>query len=650
MEDCDIDLKPEGVSAASSTPMDVSIVPRSDVWTQYSLSKQRGLSAARQTGLLFLELMKTPEMLSDCLQEDIESFTNALLDRNNVDILYLQILASMPNTSLQSLIVQLARLHSTPQNVETQSALLFSLSKVLPAAVESDQVAALLMETSRTLLGEAAHLFSPYPNPYREAVAVKFLPLLLSRRKQSETLRQFYLEILPAVTKFFVGAVLHSLPDTDAVCLTPEEVWDSLNEILTEVSCLLSSEGQHSPRKSATWKQSHPFWNTRCPSVHELVIWWANFQTATAKLSPSESQIQLNFCYRLAFWGFLLYWYTATKNESQMPERRPYLLQITVPDGADPGSLPKPTAQSRLRSALGEKLEKIFTLTREVWLTLTDVKTLRAIDSIVNDLQLDSSSAAYITFRLDLAAITDDHSLSSYHADLHPRWVKIQLIVTNLSIRIRKDGLNAAVFPEMVAVFSQLNRTAWSFGDRKPAGTSLVYVWDDVEVSEHLCGVLVDAMLKQPLDRASDEFLSALLVFIQPLLPALITILKGIVGVIGSRDKFVFKRFFAYIVSVDVMAEVGQALATGTVVMDLTTEPLTGAASVHKTRGANRGTTDALLVELQRHVANLPAVPFKSSACQAVMAFVSNEKDNLARVIFQQASGLSSRRGRGTVA
>ena len=81
-------------------------------------------------------------------------------------------------------------------------------------------------------------------------------------------------------------------------------------------------------------------------------------------------------------------------------------------------------------------------------------------------------------------------------------------------------------------------------------------------------------------------------------------------------------------------------------IMDLTTEPLTtgAAVSVHKTRGVNRGTTDALLLEMQRHIIIMSPPVSSSNVYQAVALFMKAEAD-VAGIVFQQASISPARRG-----
>ena len=208
-----------------------------------------------------------------------------------------------------------------------------------------------------------------------------------------------------------------------------------------------------------------------------------------------------------------------------------------------------------MRKSLEKQLEKILCLIQDVYCSIKDEPVF---NGAVEALQLEESSSSYLTFRADYATLSGGHAPAARCSEYHPAWLRAQLAVSHVGGRIRKEGLTVAIFPEITAIFSLLHRTADCPLTKKRPTSSMVYVWSDCEVLDYFCAVIVDHMLKQPLDRASDEFLAALLVFIQPILPFSVAAVKRIVTVIGTRDKFAFKKFFTYIVSAVVVSEIAQ--------------------------------------------------------------------------------------------
>ena len=152
-------------------------------------------------------------------------------------------LAVLPASSLQSLIVGITRHYAKPSGLEDRAALLLSLAKVLPSAVNTIAVAELMADTAQLLLSEAKRYRSCYCNAYREAALMRFLPIILTRKTPTVEMKKIFLSFIPDVASFFVGAALKTIPENDAVCLTPEEIWSSLEEMFTEVLNLMS-EGQ----------------------------------------------------------------------------------------------------------------------------------------------------------------------------------------------------------------------------------------------------------------------------------------------------------------------------------------------------------------------------------------------------------------------
>lgn len=293
-------------------------------------------------------------------------------------------------------------------------------------------------------------------------------------------------------------------------------------------------------------------------------------------------------------------------------------------------------------SSLSERLTAIFQLAQEVWLTFNQSDKLTQIEKL---LHLETSSICS-TFRCDLAILTGTNLPTSICVDSQPFWLKTQLVAQEISSAVR-GGLTPAIFDDILRSSSQMrlqippqSHQLLSLRNTQPR---ICFAWNDFEIFGFFCDLIIHHLKLQPLDRVNDEYLSVVFTLIQPVVERHLPTLQQIFTVLQSRSKFTFKQFFDYIVLPEIIMEFSGFL--GKVTLELRVEQQVVGVSTHKTRGANRESTEALQTEFQRH---MMLVALNSSPFRTVQTFLRNEREVISRVLFSPPN-LSPKRARGNV-
>lgn len=293
----------------------------------------------------------------------------------------------------------------------------------------------------------------------------------------------------------------------------------------------------------------------------------------------------------------------------------------------------KKIAQSEV-SWIG-RLQQVLLLAREVWESLVISGGRSVLDSTIQTLQLETSSI-YATFWHDLAVLNHVSFKMPNLPETHPTWLRLQIRIQQ-TLSTAKDGLTVPVFDELLRVVSQLRVNTPplagqldSFRNKQPR---FFYVQNDYEILAFCCSLLVDYLQVHSVNRESDEYLSFLLVIIQAVAEFRMDLFRQLLLAIETRKKFSFKQFFEYIVLPEIIAEFGGML--GKVHLELRAEPATMGIAIHKTRGANRESTEALQTELLRHalMSGMHSNPFR-----AVQNFLKNEKESVHKVLLNSAN------------
>lgn len=278
-----------------------------------------------QAGQIFASLLAHQNRPhSSLVQAEIQHFVDAMLEKPSADLTYLKILAYLPDSLLQNFLICIIKLHNKPFQIEDRCALLFSFIKIYPKLIDEYPILELLMETSNTLLSEGKRKFRTYCHKYREIFVTKCFPLLLTSDKTKELL-PFYARELREVIWYYNAYLLNACPDEETVVSHPGAAWHNLFQLVNRV-CRLHEI--HLPR----------FWNYRSSSISGLIAWWRSFllwKESEDGIEAKNHVENLDFDLAFMFWSFLVISYSDMKDDSMIPERRPFLIRTGSSDAIE---------------------------------------------------------------------------------------------------------------------------------------------------------------------------------------------------------------------------------------------------------------------------------------------------------------------------
>ena len=526
------------------------------------------------------------------------------------------------------------------------------------AAPTSDElIIQQIRETCHSLFNEAKLKSSNYCNAYRHTALMKFLPVILAQRNFSPSSREFLFGVIPELVKFFLSAVFEWNSEQGTSVVVPiDSAWVSLFQTVRRIFDVCCEDNKI-PKPPEFWS----VWKTSVPC---LKVWWKQLiQWNTIVRQSTNLPSTILFWLKFIFAGFLIYIYDQIKLECGLPERRPFLFEIPNIYGASKTSSRQSTSHI---DRTVSRLQQIFLLAENVWTTLIREQQMypdSIMDTTIAELDLHDSPM-FLSFQSDFWTF---HQLPGFIPphDIHPSWLTIQLLSRNVSLKLSTGQLTPSILEEVLNLTAKFQlRNGWSRTTSKDFDEErgLRYICDDSEILVFFCSVCTVHMARQPVERCSDEFLSTLLVFMQPVIDKCTDLLRAVAAALIMRQKFVFKQFFTYICSPEIIAgtilcfpeaknvivilnnlirhrcfiffsvEISGLL--GKVGLELTPEPLTSTAgSVHNTRGAIRGSTDVLQTELQKLAINAIS---NSDVILAVQRYMGDNKETLSVVMFQQ--------------
>ncbi|XP_055332844.1 uncharacterized protein LOC129584629 [Paramacrobiotus metropolitanus] len=292
-------------------------------------------------------------------------------------------------------------------------------------------------------------------------------------------------------------------------------------------------------------------------------------------------------------------------------------------------------------------MEGIMNLSEKVWNILNDDDANRLLLSqTYSELRLDESSV-FSTFRSDLAILIG-RSLAIFDSDSFPYWLKTQLLAQHIA-QSCKTPITLETFENICKLVRRLrvqgkfDVSRSIFDGEKSA--MVAYIWDDQDLLAFCCMILLnhlqsDLMKPQSVDRISDEHLQVAFVLIQPVIGQYPDLFRHLFTVLEARQKFSFRQFFDFIISPEIVSEF--SLLLGKVVMELRSESPSVGVSVHKTRGANRESTEALQADLQRHAFFMTSTG--NHLFEAIQNYLTAETLTIIRILFPAVDNASPKR------
>ncbi|GAU94083.1 hypothetical protein RvY_05917 [Ramazzottius varieornatus] len=630
----DVDIKEEDRvvpwSTAPPEMMDTGNINPEDPLGKYFASLRQGLSRATQTAILLAEVVNSrhgTSRSSPYVQDELTHYIEALLDSPKVDPLYLHIVANLSDKDLQDLVITLIAQCRETRQIEKCSAILFSFLRILPAASSDEIVLHQIRETCLSLLAQAKLKSSSYCSAYRQTALMKFLPVVLAQRTLSPSSIEFSISLVPEVVRFYVAAVYESESVQRSHVLIPaDNAWVRLFQTLTKIFTS-ACENLKIPKPPQFWS----VWKTSVPA---LKVWWKQIiQWDSILHNQDHLPPSVSFWLKFVFISFLIHFYDQLKVECGLPERKPFLLDVPAVCSTS-GSSTGDSDLSRCKKL--ERLREVFLLAKLVWVALEEQNESLKEKTMV-ELAFLPVTPTYMSFHLDCRTSFGLRDAAPDPVpEACPSWLVVQMLARNVALSLSTEKLTAETFGgQIVPLASKLrlrdNHPARNVIDFT-ARESLRYICDDSEIMKFFCAVIVGHMAMQPVERSSDEFLSSLLVFMQPVIEKCTDLLRAVIAALLMRQKFVFKQFFNYICSPEIIAEIGGLV--GRMALELTPEPLTSTTTAaHNTRGAIRGSTDVLQTELQKLAINAIS---NSNVFLTVQLYINDTKETLSIVLFQQ--------------